>query len=136
VQAFLGAATSEAWRAERPPLPSAQVLYDDGVLSLRAGSDGSLRVAGDLDAANIQVFTAELEHLAAAGADVRVDMSAVLFADLGALRALVKTAQSLTDGRLVEIVGMPCHLVKVMEVVRWDELPNLVVRAAVAEPAA
>jgi anti-anti-sigma regulatory factor len=136
VQAFLGAATTERWRHEAPAAAAGQAIDEDGALSIRAASDGGVRVAGDLDAGTVPAFTEALERAALSGGDVRVDMSALLFADLGALRALVKVAQSLPPGARVEVAGMPSHLVKVMAIVRWDEMPNLVVRAAVAEPAA
>lgn len=58
--------------------------------------------------------------------DLRVDVTQLEFADVSAIRAIVGVARSAAHGRLV-LHGLPDAIVRVMFVVGWSDLENLVV---------
>jgi len=58
--------------------------------------------------------------------DLRVDVSRLEFSDVSAIRAIVDVARNAASGRLV-LRGLPDAIVRVMFVVGWSDLPNLVV---------
>ena len=58
--------------------------------------------------------------------DLRIDVSRLEFSDVSAIRAIVDVARNAASGRLV-LRGLPDAIVRVMFVVGWSDLPNLVV---------
>ena len=57
--------------------------------------------------------------------DVHVDLSGLLFCDLGGLQAIVRAAQALEPGRRMVLRGIPRQLERALEIVDWAPLPNL-----------
>lgn len=62
--------------------------------------------------------------------DLHLDLSRLEFADVTGIRALVRVAENAGDGRRLVLSGLPPGIVKVMAVVGWSELPNLVIEPA------
>lgn len=85
-----------------------------------------LRFAGEIDASNVHAVAESLASSGGTG-DLRLDMSEVQFCDLGGLRAVVRAARNLGDGRRLVLQGAPGQLQKALQIVGWAELPNLVV---------
>jgi anti-anti-sigma regulatory factor len=55
-----------------------------------------------------------------------LDMSSVTYCDVAGLRAMVRSARTLLDGRRLEIRGAPPHLRTVMDAAGWAEAPGVV----------
>jgi anti-anti-sigma factor len=59
--------------------------------------------------------------------DLHLDLSRLEFTDVTGIRSLVRIAENAADGRRLVLSGLPPSIVKVMTVVGWSELPNLVI---------
>lgn len=102
-------------------------VYADGLLRIaRTGCPPGLRFAGDVDVSNVGAVHDALALVVADGGDVHLDLSGLDFCDVGGIRAMVATAQGMGPERRVVVHGLAPHLVNVIRVVGWDELPNLV----------
>lgn len=86
-----------------------------------------LVVSGEIDASNVNLLETALNHPVLAPSNLHVDLSQLTFCDLAGLRALVRAAQNLGSGRCLVVHGMPLQLRRVMELVGWSDLPNLLV---------
>jgi anti-anti-sigma regulatory factor len=62
--------------------------------------------------------------------DLHLDLSMLEFTDVTGIRALVRIAENAVEGRRLVLSGLPPSIVKVMTVVGWSELPNLVIEPA------
>ena len=62
--------------------------------------------------------------------DLHLDLSRLEFTDVTGIRALVRIAENAEEGRRLVLSGLPPSIVKVMTVVGWSELPNLVIEPA------
>ena len=62
--------------------------------------------------------------------DLHLDLSKLEFTDVTGIRALVRIAENAGDGRRLVLRGLPPSIVKVMTVVGWSELPNLIIEPA------
>jgi anti-anti-sigma regulatory factor len=66
-----------------------------------------------------------LAGLTTRAGDAHLDLSGLLFCDLGGLQAIVRAAQALEPGRRLVLSGIPRQLERALEIVNWAPLPNL-----------
>lgn len=118
-------------------------VYGDKQVVVSRDALGRLVIAGAIDYFNAgpiaAVLTLELErpfpdaHPAALGGaayrdgDLQVDLSRLEFSDVTGIRALVGVAERAAGGRRLVLRGLPPEISRVMAVVGWSDLPNLVV---------
>ncbi|MFQ6143115.1 MEDS domain-containing protein [Streptomyces seoulensis] len=121
-----------AFDGRHPGAVAPEPLYSSGLLrlapSFRAGRR-ALRVVGDVDYQSAAALAAALETAMGWPGDITVDMSGLDFIDLAGVRALVQTAERLSEGRRMHIVELTPMLRHVMHVVGWDRIPALTVNA-------
>jgi anti-anti-sigma regulatory factor len=129
VRAFVGLPSEPAaeWSRRLWDRP----IYSDTVLQILPTIDPpGLALVGDVEANNVQAVSRALAGLPAGAGDVHLDLSGLLFCDLGGLQAIVRAAQALEPGRRMVLRGIPRQLERVMEIVDWAPLPNLTISAA------
>jgi len=120
-------------------------VYSDKQLVIsRTDSDSGLSISGAIDYYNAEAVAAALTevfqgdgeaHALLADAitgngDLHLDLTRLEFTDVTGIRALVRIAENAGDGRRLVLRGLPPSIVKVMTVVGWSELPNLVIEPA------
>jgi anti-anti-sigma regulatory factor len=113
-------------------------LYSDMTLVvLRTAPFGALRISGFIDHHNAEAvgksLMAELSRtearpqaLGKLDGDVHLDVAQLEFADVSGLKAIVDASRAATTARLI-VRGLPAQIVKVLAIVGWSDLPNLVV---------
>jgi len=118
-----------------------RVYADKQLVISRTDSAEGLSITGAIDYYNAEavaealtsVFHGDGEvHAILADAitgngDLHLDLSRLEFTDVTGIRALVRIAENAGDGRKLVLRGLPASIVKVMTVVGWSELPNLVI---------
>ena len=129
-QSFLGAEAVAGWHEARQPaagaIPTVPV-FEDGMLRIsRLVDPPRLAFDGDIDASNLDAVADALAVAAVGAGQLEVDLSGVMFCDLGGLRALVRTAGGLQPPHRMLLLGTPHHVRRVLDLVGWAELPNLV----------
>jgi anti-anti-sigma regulatory factor len=121
-----------------------RVYSDKQLVISRTDSAQGLSIAGAIDYYNAEavadaltsVFHADGEARAllsgaiTGNGDLHLDLSRLEFTDVTGIRALVRIAENAGDGRKLVLRGLPASIVKVMTVVGWSELPNLVIEPA------
>jgi anti-anti-sigma regulatory factor len=121
-----------------------RVYADKQLVISRLDSAQDLSITGAIDYYNAEavaealttVFHADGEGRAlladaiAGNGDLHLDLSRLEFTDVTGIRALVRIAENAADGRRLVLRGLPPSIVKVMTVVGWSELPNLVIEAS------
>jgi hypothetical protein len=120
------------------------VVYSDKQVVISRDASGGLALAGAVDYFNAEAVAewldAEMLRLgpdgepngrdgAASDADLEVDLSRLEFSDVTGIRALVRVAEHAGGGRRLVLRGLAPQIARVMAVVGWSELPNLVVEA-------
>jgi anti-anti-sigma regulatory factor len=131
VRAFLGA-------PGRPVEAPARRLWDrplyaDTILQIVPTLDPpGLAMVGDIDRSNVAAVTNALARMRGHAGDIHLDLSGLLFCDLGGLQAIVRAAQALNAGRRLVLHGIPRQLERALEIVDWAPLPNLTIAGAVA----
>jgi anti-anti-sigma regulatory factor len=101
-------------------------IYSDTVLQILPTMDPpGIALVGDVEASNIQAVERALAGLTTTAGDVHLDLSGLLFCDLGGLQAIVRAAQALEPGRRLVLSGIPRQLERALEIVNWAPLPNL-----------
>jgi len=119
-----------------------QSVYSDKQLVIsRADSPPGLSITGAIDYYNAEAVAEALTALFHADGDARailadaitgngdlhLDLTRLEFTDVTGIRALVRIAENAGDGKRLVLRGLPPSIVKVMTVVGWSELPNLVI---------
>ena len=123
-RAFLGLPIKSIIPHARPH--SGRAVYVDPILQILPTADpAGLALVGDIDASNVMAVTAALASLRDGTDDVHLDLSGLLFCDLGGLQAFVRAAQSLGPGRKLVLHGVPRRLARAFEILEWAPLPNL-----------
>ncbi|CAM5356393.1 hypothetical protein STENM223S_06317 [Streptomyces tendae] len=126
------AGSLDAFDRCHPGIVAQQPLHTSSSLqlvpSLRDGRQ-SLRVIGDVDYHCAEALSGALETVCDWPGDITVDMSALQFIDLAGVRALVRTAERLPEGRRLHVVDLDPMLSNVIHVIGWDETPALTVTA-------
>jgi anti-anti-sigma regulatory factor len=101
-------------------------IYSDTVLQILPTMDPpGIALVGDVEASNVQAVARALAGLPVGTSDVHLDLSGLLFCDLGGLQAIVRAAQALEPGRRLVLHGIPRQLERALEIVDWAPLPNL-----------
>jgi ABC-type transporter Mla MlaB component len=125
-RAFVGAPaepfTSAARRLwDRP-------LYADTILQILPTVDPpGLALVGDVDRSNVAALAQALARMRGHAGDVHLDLSGLLFCDLGGLQVIVRASQALETGRRLVLHGIPHQLERALEIVEWAPLPNLTI---------
>ena len=101
-------------------------VYIDKQLVIRHTPSG-LSISGVIDNYNVDTFSRSLSALLAGKGDVKVDLSELEFCDVSGIRALVRAAERLVDGRRLVLHGLPQQLRTVMTLVGWTDMPGLVI---------
>ena len=121
-----------------------RVYADKQLVISRAHPDSGLSIIGAIDYYNAEAVAEALTTLFHAdgeapaifrnaitgNGDLHLDLSRLEFTDVTGIRALVRLAENAGDGRRLVLRGLPPSIVKVMTVVGWAELPNLVIEPA------
>lgn len=144
-QSFLEAAAASSWGTIEPQAATqdnghvarspAEPTFDNGRLRIvRTADPPGLAFYGDIDAASLDAVAESLASLGPGAGDVEIDLSGVLFCDLGGIRAIVRAAQDQGAGRTLRVRGMPAQLQRAMQLVEWATLPNLVLLPSAGQP--
>jgi len=121
-----------------------RVYADKQLVISRADSASGLTITGAIDYYNAEAVAEALttlfhadgkapaifEDAITGNGDLHLDLSRLEFTDVTGIRALVRIAENAGDGRRLVLRGLPASIVKVMTVVGWSELPNLVIEPA------
>jgi anti-anti-sigma regulatory factor len=108
-------------------------LYADTILQIVPTMDPpGLAMVGDIDRSNVAAVANALARMRGHAGDIHLDLSGLLFCDLGGLQAIVRAAQALNAGRRLVLHGIPRQLERALEIVDWAPLPNLMIAGAVA----
>lgn len=113
------------------------IYADRTLVLLRTAPYGAISISGYIDHHNADAvghsLMAELKRHEArphppgeTDGDLRVDVTQLEFADVSGLKAIVDASRAGTAARLV-VEGLPAQIVKVLSIVGWTDLPNLVV---------
>lgn len=106
-------------------------IYSDTVLQIVTTADPpGIALIGDVEASNVPAVARALAGLRSSTGDVHLDLSGLLFCDLGGLQAIVRAAQALEPGRRLVLHGVPRQLERALEIVDWAPLPNLSIASA------
>ena len=81
---------------------------------------------GTVDASNVDAMSRTLTANVNGAEEFHLDLSGLLFCDLGGLRAIVHTAQQIGGGRRLVMHGLPSHLERAMALAEWAHVPNIV----------
>jgi anti-anti-sigma regulatory factor len=133
LEAFAGPARAFLGVPAEPAADWARRLWDrpvyaDTILQIVPTVDPpGLALVGDIEAANVEAVGRALARMESAGGDVHLDLSGLLFCDLGGLQAIVRAAQTLGPGRRLVLHGIPRQLERALEIVEWAPLPNLTI---------
>ena len=125
-------------------LDEERVYADKQLVISRTGAALGLSVSGAIDYYNAEAVAEALTAVfhgdgdpralftvaITGNGDLHIDLSRLEFADVTGIRALVRVAENAGDGRRLVLSGLPPGIVKVMTVVGWSELPNLVIEPA------
>jgi len=112
-------------------------IYSDTILQIVPTVDPpGVALVGDVEASNVQAVARALAGLPSSTGDVHLDLSGLLFCDLGGLQAIVRAAQALDQGRRLVLHGVPRQLERALEIVEWAPLPNLSIASAAPGSAA
>lgn len=84
-----------------------------------------LRLEGELDLASREALASALDVEILPGADLYVDLAELSFADIGGLRVLLNPALRLDVGRRLFLVSASPRLRRMLEILGWDQTPNL-----------
>ena len=125
-RAFLGAPAEPARSATRRLWD--RPLYADTILQILPTVDPSgLALVGDVDRSNVLAVAQALAQMRGHAGDLHLDLSGLLFCDLGGLQAIVRASQALEAGRRLVLHGVPRQLERALEIVDWAPLPNLAI---------
>jgi ABC-type transporter Mla MlaB component len=130
VRAFLGAPTEPVVSAARRLWD--RPLYADTILKILPTVDPpGLALVGDVDRSNVAAVAQALARIRGHAGDVHLDLSGLLFCDLGGLQVIVRASQALDAGRRLVLHGIPRQLERALEIVDWAPLPNLAIAGGV-----
>jgi ABC-type transporter Mla MlaB component len=125
-RAFLGAPSEPVVSAARRLWD--RPLYADTILQILPTVDPpGLALVGDVDRSNVTAVAQALGRMRGHAGDVHLDLSGLLFCDLGGLQAIVRASQSLDTGRRLVLHGIPHQLERALEIVDWAPLPSLAI---------
>ncbi|TMF28320.1 MAG: STAS domain-containing protein [Chloroflexi bacterium] len=124
-------------RAHAEPVASAarrlwdRPLYADTILQILPTVDPpGLALVGDVDRSNVAAVAQALARMRGHAGDVHLDLSGLLYCDLGGLQVIVRASQALEPERRLVLHGIPHQLERALEIVDWAPLPNLTIAGA------
>lgn len=123
VQAFLGPPAELPWRDR--PVTQAPIFETETLRISRTFNPDGLRFDGDIDASNVGAVGEALATRTPRGGDLHIDLSGLVFCDLGGLRAIMRVAHQQAPGQRVVLQDLPAHLARAMRIVGWADLPNV-----------
>ena len=130
-RAFLGAPIEPVVSAARRLWD--RPLYSDNILQiLLTVNPPGLALVGDVDRSNVAAVAQALARARGHAGDVHLDLSGLLFCDLGGLQVIVRASQALDAGRRLVLHGVPRQLERALEIVDWAPLPNLAIAGGVS----
>jgi anti-anti-sigma factor len=86
-----------------------------------------LALVGDVDRSNVAAVASALTRMRGHSGDLHLDLSGLLFCDLGGLQVIVRASQALDPGRRLVLHGIPHQVERALEIVDWAPLPNLAI---------
>ena len=107
--------------------PGGEVYADKQLVVSHTSSPSGIAFAGEIDASNSDAVGSAIGAAMAAGKDMHVDVTHLLFCDISGIRAFVAAAEAMPAGHRLLLHGMPPLLETVIRVVGWNQLPTLVV---------
>ncbi|HVS07953.1 MAG TPA: STAS domain-containing protein [Candidatus Dormibacteraeota bacterium] len=130
-RAFLGAPIEPVVSAARRLWD--RPLYSDTILQILPTVDPpGLALVGDVDRSNVAAVAQALARACGHAGDVHLDLSGLLFCDLGGLQVIVRASQALGAGHRLVLHGIPRQLERALEIVDWAPLPNLAIAGGVS----
>jgi len=125
-RAFLGAPSEPVGSAARRLWD--RPLYADTILQILPTVDPpGLALVGDVDRSNVTAVAQALARMRGHAGDVHLDLTGLLFCDLGGLQVIVRASQAMEAGRRLVLHGVPRQLERALEIVEWAPLPNLAI---------
>jgi anti-anti-sigma regulatory factor len=106
--------------------------YYDGVLRIIcAGRPAVVLIAGETDEASYPGLVSTLDDLVDREGDVHVNLAELTYCDLAGLRAILQLAGTGQDGaghsgRCLFLDNVPRHLAMILQILRWDSIPGLI----------
>jgi anti-anti-sigma regulatory factor len=88
-------------------------------------------IAGEIDEASYPGLVSTLDDLVDRGGDVHVNLAELTYCDLAGLRAILQlsgTGQGGEghSGRCLFLDNVPRHLAMILQILRWDSTPGLI----------
>lgn len=109
-----------------PAIGGSRVYSDKRLVVTRTLRPYGLHFSGEIDLINAQAVAECLCLAGTNGADLHLDVSALIFCDISGIRSFVEAAENREGGRLM-LHGLPELLQTVMRVTGWADLPKLVI---------
>lgn len=103
-----------------------RVYADKQLVVTRTLNPYGLRFSGEIDVVNRHAVAKCLSMTLVADDDIHLNVSGLIFCDIGGIRSFVDAAESREKGRLM-LHGLPELLQTVMRVTGWADRPNLVI---------
>jgi anti-anti-sigma factor len=89
----------------------------------------TFRLVGELDLATADELLRHLGSALEGGGDLRLHLEALRFMDSSGIRALISVCQELGDRGRVILQSPTGEVAKVLQLIRADTFPNLVIEA-------
>ncbi len=122
-QGFVAEPLETPWRR---PVREVESLYEDSILRIVRADGPGLRFMGSIDASNLAAVSKTVLSHIDGSQDCHLDVSGLLFCDVGGLRAIVEAAQRVAGKRRVYLDGLPAYVTRITALAGWDKQPNLV----------
>jgi anti-anti-sigma factor len=95
-------------------------VVDDGQASVWV-EPGLIRIAGEIDVANVEVIGDVLAGVSPEHGELVVDLSGLSFIDLTGARRLIELARRLAPREHLKVVHPPASLKMILDAVGWRE---------------
>jgi anti-anti-sigma regulatory factor len=116
---------------ERERRDETMIFVDGGATLARIADDPvAFVLRGEIDADNAAAIERALASALPSTGDVTIDVSGLVFADLGGLRSLVRVRSQLGPDRRMVLAGAPRHVRRALNAAGWLGRPNLVLADA------
>jgi anti-anti-sigma factor len=111
--------------SERVGKPAVDITASNGRLRITSSLDPRrLRIEGDLDRATVHALTEALASMADDSSLV-VDLSGLVFIDVGGLRALSMAAARLEGDHVLTLGSASPHVRRLLDLTGWHDTPHL-----------
>lgn len=92
-----------------------------------AGEPGTYRLVGELDISTVDMLDAVLQRAAAAGGDVKLDLSQLTFIDSSGIRVLIRAMDRLHSGEKLILSQPTAPVQQVLDLMGLEARDELVV---------